>query len=392
MARSIAAAALSLLAATPALAAADVTAMAIAIEVGEGDRAEAQVVLLNRSAEAQPVPGELAAELRWAGRRVSVVLQLPPYVKPAPIAPGSFRQLGYGFALPPGAAGAEALLAIGGEGGYAFRLNPAAPVLAAAEPVAAPAALPAEAPAAKPDSGNAFLDNLSAYQPIYAVYGPGTASDARLQISFKYQLFGDPGAIGPGQPLANGLHFAFTQRMFWNLGKESSPFRSVDFMPEIFYLAPATPVGERLFLGGQAGFRHESNGRDGLDSRSLNTVYIQPAASWLLGEYRLTLAPRAWLYAGSLEDNPDIKRYRGNTGLLAEIGEDDGLRLTSTSRFNFGSGKGSIDAELSYPLDRIVETPLNLYVFGQAFAGYGENLFDYRRKATRLRVGIGIVR
>jgi phospholipase A1 len=53
---------------------------------------------------------------------------------------------------------------------------------------------------------------------------------------------------------------------------------------------------------------------------------------------------------------------------------------------------GLIDAELSYPLDKIVDTNLNVYVFGQAFAGYGENLLDYDRKATRLRLGVAIVR
>ena len=39
-----------------------------------------------------------------------------------------------------------------------------------------------------------------------------------------------------------------------------------------------------------------------------------------------------------------------------------------------------------------METDLNLYVFGQAFAGYGENLLDYNRQTTRLRVGVAIVR
>jgi hypothetical protein len=38
--------------------------------------------------------------------------------------------------------------------------------------------------------GNAFIDNLGPYEPIYAVYGPGTNTEARIQISFKYRLFG----------------------------------------------------------------------------------------------------------------------------------------------------------------------------------------------------------
>src|SRR3546814_8954447 len=43
-------------------------------------------------------------------------------------------------------------------------------------------------------AGNAFLPNLSAYAPIFAAYGPGTNSDARLQISFKYTIFGPTAA------------------------------------------------------------------------------------------------------------------------------------------------------------------------------------------------------
>src|SRR3546814_13900988 len=63
-------------------------------------------------------------------------------------------------------------------------------------------------------------------------------SDARLQISFKYQIFGPPAAPDRRQSWEQGIHFAYTQRMFWDLGAKSSPFRNIDFMPALFYLAP----------------------------------------------------------------------------------------------------------------------------------------------------------
>src|SRR3546814_3750244 len=56
-------------------------------------------------------------------------------------------------------------------------------------------------------AGNAFLPNLSAYAPIFAAYGPGTNSDARLQISFKYQIFGPPAAPDRRQSWEQGIHF-----------------------------------------------------------------------------------------------------------------------------------------------------------------------------------------
>ncbi|WP_419827059.1 phospholipase A [Sphingomonas sp.] len=271
-----------------------------------------------------------------------------------------------------------------------------APAQAAAPSAVASAASFAAEPApyrsADNDGGNHFLANLSAYEPIYAVYGPGTDSDARLQISFKYQLLGQAGKIGPGSPWANGIHFAFTQRLYWNLGAESSPFRNVDYLPELFYLVPARSVTDRIAIGGQFGFRHESNGRAGADSRSFNTIYVQPVGTMPLGDWKLAIGPRLWAYVGSREDNPDIRRYRGNAGLFAEVGQDEGWRLSLTTRLNPGSGKGAVDALVSYPLDRLVWRELKLYAFGQAFAGYGENLLDYDRRTTRLRVGVGLVR
>src|SRR3546814_20685851 len=105
-----------------------------------------------------------------------------------------------------------------------------------------------------------------------------------------------------------------------------------------------------------------------------------------IGKYTLSLGPRLSFYVGSLEDNPDIKRYRGNTALFAQIGQDDGLRLTTNTRFNFSSGKGAIDAELSYPLDRIVASSLNLSDFGPGFAGSGHNLLDSYPKTTLLHI------
>ena len=47
-------------------------------------------------------------------------------------------------------------------------------------------------PTAEERGRSGFLANLSSYEPIYAVCGPGTDTDARLQVSFKYQFFALP--------------------------------------------------------------------------------------------------------------------------------------------------------------------------------------------------------
>src|SRR3546814_17616892 len=76
------------------------------------------------------------------------------------------------------------------------------------------AALASQSPSAKPDRGNAFLGNLYSSAPIYAVYGPGTSSDGRVQIRFKYPLVGTPGAVGGDNALHDGIHFAHTPRYY----------------------------------------------------------------------------------------------------------------------------------------------------------------------------------
>lgn len=242
-------------------------------------------------------------------------------------------------------------------------------------------------------AGNSFVSNLSAYEPIYAVYGPGTDSEARIQISFKYQLFGTRRDEGLPLSLRDGLYFAFTQRMFWDVGAKSSPFRNVDYQPELFYLTPSATLANGISLSAQGGIRHESNGRDGLASRSINSVYLAPMAAVPLGGgYRLSVAPRLSFFVGDKSDNPDIRRYRGNTALFLEIGDDDGLRISTSTRYNFGSGKGAISADASYPLPRLLGGGPDFYLFAQSFTGYGENLLDYNRRMTRVRIGVALVR
>lgn len=375
----------------------------------DASSAAVQIVAINpANSAAASMPAEVAATLTVAGEDYAVTLACRPDaanpVEPLQIEPGQFATAGCTFRLPRQvAAGSAMQLSLGPRSAtsaspaYAFSLAdaPAEDGEGGSLALGSPATLPlaeSAVPSAEPESGNAFLGNLSVYKPIYGAYGPGTNSDARLQISFKYQLFGEAGDVGGGAPIVNGVHFGYTQRMFWDLGADSSPFRNIDFMPELFYLQPAVQVGDGIALGGQLGVRHESNGRDGAQSRSANTVYLQPVGTFEAGDYTVSVGPRLFFYVGDLEDNPDIRRYRGSTGLFLEAGQDDGLRLKTQSRFNFSSGKGAFDAELSYPLDRIVDTDLNLYVFGQGFVGYGENLLDYNRHTTRLRVGFAIVR
>lgn len=256
-----------------------------------------------------------------------------------------------------------------------------------------PASVTSVAPPTDRKAGNAFLANLAPYEPVYAVYGPGTNTEARLQLSFAYRLFGPRATSDLPPSWQDGLYFAYTQRMFWDLRAHSAPFRNIDYQPELIYVSPSRAFRNGLSLALQGGLRHESNGRDGAASRTINSLYLAPMAAVPMGgDWRLLMAPRLTLYVGDKSDNPDIVRYRGAGGLFVQIGSDAGWRLSTFTRFNLSSGKGAISGDLSYPLPRLLGGGPEFYLFLQGFAGYGENLLDYNRSITRLRIGFAVVR
>jgi len=375
-------------------------------DAGQRDRDRSVLVdlrLLNDgpAPAASPLAERIEARLvaRGADRRVWLERD-GSVVSTDRIPPGGFARARYRLRLPDDTPIDGALLSIPALSGQQVVMSERAYVGAATAPTGLAstagddrAAQPQAAPVPADRSvGNAFLGNFGAYEPVYAVYGPGTNSEARLQVSFKYRLFGAAEAGAP-ERRQEGLYFAYTQRMFWDLRADSSPFRNIDFQPELFYVTPARTMAGGVTVSAQAGVAHESNGRGGAASRSLNSIYVAPMAAFPLGGgYRMSLAPRLALIVGDLSDNPDIRRYRGNTGLFVEIGKDDGLRLSTTTRFNFATGKGAFNADLSYPLPRILRGMPSIYLFGQSFVGYGENLLDYDRRMTRVRIGVALVR
>ncbi|MGE4307046.1 MAG: phospholipase A [Novosphingobium sp.] len=360
--------------------------------------------LLNAGSEPAPafLPDRLQAEIQAGEEIRKVWLQKASLSQARMIVPaGGFAEASYHLPDPHGAIAEGATIAIPSWSRQQVVITalPATLAKAIVPRKAIDTTLPADTatdatfPPADRHSGNAFLDNLSAYEPIYAVYGPGTNTAARIQVSFKYRLFGSRQRQGLSPSWREGMHFAFTQRMFWDLNAESSPFRNIDYLPELFYLTPSATLTSGVSLAGQAGLRHESNGRDGPASRSLNTLYVAPMAAFPLdGGYRLIVGPRLSMLIGDKEDNPDILKYRGTTSLFVEIGKDDGLRLSTASRFNFSSGKGAFSADISYPLNRLLGGGPDLYLFAQSFIGYGENLLDYDRRTNRFRLGLAIVR
>lgn len=261
----------------------------------------------------------------------------------------------------------------------------AAPASAVA-PMARVAQMPTDAAPVEP-SGFGF------HEPMYFLIGGKDPVSARFQFSFRYRIFDDQGVVAETIPVASGLYFGFTQTSLWDLQSESKPFRDSSFRPSLFYRWALDDPDERGALALAGGYEHESNGREDMPSRSIDTLFVRADVRLRVdasGTY-FGIAPKAWTYLDR-EDNPDIARYRGHAELGLRLGRDDALMFSTVIRRGT-EGKMGTQFDLSYPLRRSVFSGVGAFVHLQAFKGYGETLLEYdQRKETQYRLGISLVR
>lgn len=234
---------------------------------------------------------------------------------------------------------------------------------------------------------------LSFYEPFYIGVGHNGDTTSRFQLSFKYRLLqpADPRSRG----LFDNLYFGYTQTSIWDLSAESKPFRDTSYKPSLFYYLPDVGwhPGWLDSLGLQAGIEHESNGKSGDTSRSINIAYVKPIAHLNMpASTQLLIAPKIYYYLQKSE-NADIAKYRGYTDLEIDYGRPDGLMLATTWRKGTAGWRGSVDAQLTYPLQKLIGGAFGGYVWLGYFNGYGEDLLDYnRRNAWNVRIGYSIYR
>jgi phospholipase A1 len=358
------------------------------------------LVFLNTSDHqlSQSFPSALELRLR-AGtieRTVSMQLRKPAEAGEAAIPPGGYVRREYAATLPGEMQGPVTLSVAG---------VPANPVVVQAQMpqvvAAAPEAKPETQPPAPERTGDAFdpqeffKEQFFGYEPFYFIFGT-KSPNAKFQLSFKYRLFSERGWLVKEYPALKGFHLAYTQTSLWDWNAASAPFLDSSYKPEFFYEKDQVDggfLGKWARLDLQGGVQHESNGKGGSDSRSLNVAYLQP--TFVVGEaggLQLRLAPRGWVYLGSLSDNPDIQKFRGYVGLRAVAGWADSLQLSATGRLGDAWDRGSLQLDLTYPLMSWVSANLALYLHVQYFFGYGETLLRYNDRSSSLRVGLSLFR
>ena len=393
---------------TPAAVAADWLLAAPELRVVPGQRFEVVVIGGGR---AENWPARLPARIELPGGGPRIAVELVAIGK----AEANARQRRY-FARWPMEVAGVATLALADhpsarlllDGGAATRVV-SAPTETPAGSAAAGGANPSPAPVAVAPATSvapmARVADVSAdptpvepsalgfHEPMYFLIGGKDPVSARFQFSFRYRILDEQGVVAETLPVASGVYFGFTQTSLWDLQSESRPFRDSSFRPSLFYRWGLDDPAGRGSLALSGGYEHESNCREDMPSRSIDTVFARVEARMRLdasGTY-LGIAPKFWTYLDR-EDNPDIARYRGHAELGLRIGRDDAL-LFSTLIRRGSAGKMGTQFDLSYPLRRSVFSGVGAFIHLQAFKGYGETLLEYdQHKETQYRLGISLVR
>lgn len=240
-----------------------------------------------------------------------------------------------------------------------------------------------------------FLEHFSARDPFYFLIGNRGQANARFQLSFQYD-FNAPAVEADGkQSFWNGLAFAYTQQSLWDLQSDSVPFFDTNYRPSLFWYRESVigdPNGPRWDF--ELGYEHESNGRGGDDSRSINTLYVRPTYCHPIDErWEFRTTPRVWTYIGDLSDNPDIADYRGWFDWRLQLVDAQGFGFSTDLRKGGASSYGSVQVDLTYPLNRLFGRCLDLFLHLQYFNGWGETLLLYDVKPpAQLRLGVALVR
>lgn len=240
------------------------------------------------------------------------------------------------------------------------------------------------APEARPQEA------LSVNEPIYFLLGDGAAFNARFQLSFKYRFFDDLSPAAQFFPAVRGLYMGYTQTSLWNLDQDSKPFEDTSYRPSLFWMHDGggrglDPSTWRL------GYEHESNGRSGKASRSIDTLFLQPMWETTLHQRRLQFEPKFYAYL-DISDNKDMRNYRGYADWIIRYGRPDSWQWRGMLRQGVG-GRTTIQADISYPIRNPLLTRTGAFVYLQLIHGYGQTLLNYDQKVDlRAWLGIAIVR
>jgi phospholipase A1/A2 len=205
----------------------------------------------------------------------------------------------------------------------------------------------------------------------------GSSADALFQVSIRQRL------TKTVLPFKTFAYLTYTQKSFWNIYSESSPFRDMNYNPGIG-LAKIFISKGLLFGSGAIQIMHESNGQYGENSRSWN--YLSLTAKYYIN-LNLNISGEFWIPYIDSQGNKDLLDYKG-LGRININSIDNTQKWWFELQLNPRKGWGNINTTASISFK--VSSSSNQYIFLCLQDGYAESLLDYNKYSMNLRVGICI--
>lgn len=238
------------------------------------------------------------------------------------------------------------------------------------------------------DSIRRAFDNqpyFGIYKDNYFIFGPAIGPKiTRKNTNIKFQISIAQRLTKSTLPLGTYLYLFYTQKVMWNVLEKSMPMTDLNFNPGIGLAKPLF-VKNRFIGKVILCLEHESNGRDEDASRSWNKISL---GANIMVDPMLMVHGKFWIPIVDGMNNKDILDYSGiyQVGLqMFSPNRRFNLGITLVKRRGWNLDYNSI-IELSYRLWKRD----NQFLFMQYYNGYGEDLLEYNKFHSQLRVGIVI--
>ena len=238
------------------------------------------------------------------------------------------------------------------------------------------------------DSVREAFDNgpyFGLYKDNYFIFGPAVGQKiTKANTNIKFQISIAQRLTRSTLPLGTYLFLFYSQKCFWNILENSQPMTDLNFNPGIGLTKPLFAKGRYVGKVNMI-IEHESNGRDGTDSRSWNRLSF--GGSFMI-DPQITVHGKFWIpYIDGME-NKDILDYCGIYQLgtsFTSLNKRFGAAVILVKRKGWKLNYNTI-LEFNYRLF----AKENQYFFVQYYNGYGEGLLAFKEFHSQLRVGLVI--
>lgn len=221
----------------------------------------------------------------------------------------------------------------------------------------------------------------------------------KFRVAIRYYL------LHMGNVHDSGILVGYRQNSFWHIGAESGPFFDNNYNPQAMAYFDGRDRQRQLFrrsLSWLVLVEHESNGRDGPQSRSWNRAGV--GLDWGdVDSSRVFVNVRGWHPFKVASENPDLPAWAGRGELTVNI--QPGIKnrtplrlgaLGMSARLRVGGVHAIVNGEFNVYVSPVLLSankmnrgPLSLML--QGFCGTGEALLVYRERRCVMRAGFATV-